>query len=235
VNILIVEDEAPAARRLERMVRDQLGERITSLAIAATADAARAALGSSHVDLLLLDLNLNGDDGFSILAGGPRPPTIVVSANAGRAIDAFDNAVIDFVAKPVSAERLALAVERALDRALMRSPGQMSLAVRSAGRIDLAPLSDIVALSGADDYVEVILFDGRRYLHDARLGELERRLPSNFARVHRSHIVNTAHIRTVQTQPNGRRDVCVTGGLVLPVSRAHAGKVRQLRGPRLPL
>jgi two-component system, LytTR family, response regulator LytT len=206
VNILIVEDEAPAARRLERMVRDQLGERITSLAIAATADAARAALGSSHVDLLLLDLNLNGDDGFSILAGGPRPPTIVVSANAGRAIDAFDNAVIDFVAKPVSAER-----------------------------IDLAPLSDIVALSGADDYVEVILFDGRRYLHDARLGELERRLPSNFARVHRSHIVNTAHIRTVQTQPNGRRDVCVTGGLVLPVSRAHAGKVRQLRGPRLPL
>ena len=143
MNVLIAEDEAPAARRLERMVRERLGPRVRDLAIAPTVEAARAALASARIDLLLLDLNLNGADGFSILDAAHRPPTIVVSANSGRAIDAFNHAVIDFVAKPVSAERLGVALDRALDRT--RPPAQGSLAVRSVGRIDLAAFADIVA------------------------------------------------------------------------------------------
>src|SRR6202008_1304335 len=106
MNVRIVEDEAPAARRLERMVRDRIGARIGDLAIASTIEAARTALASSRVDLLLLDLNLNGGDGFPVRDAAYGPPTIIVWANWSRAIDAFDHAVIDFVAKPVSAERL---------------------------------------------------------------------------------------------------------------------------------
>ncbi|HEX5006941.1 MAG TPA: LytTR family DNA-binding domain-containing protein [Hyphomonadaceae bacterium] len=221
MNVLIVEDEAPAARRLERMVRDRIGARLEALGVAATVEAARTMLASSRVDLLLLDLNLNGEDGFSLLGSASRPPTIVVSANSSRAIDAFDHAVIDFVAKPVSAERLGVALDRALDRS--RQPSRASLAVRSAGRIDLAAFSDIVALCGADDYVEVILADGRRFLHDTRLAELERRLPAGFMRVHRSHIVNAAHVRAIRTLPGRRRALELTGGAKVPVSRSHAG------------
>jgi DNA-binding LytR/AlgR family response regulator len=223
MNVLIAEDEAPAARRLERMVRDRIGARIGDLAVASTVEAARSALASSRVDLLLLDLNLNGADGFSILDAAQRPPTIVVSANSGRAIDAFDHAVIDFVAKPVSAERLSIAIDRALDRS--RAPAQASLAVRSAGRIDLAAFADIAALSGADDYVEVILADGRRFLHDTSLKDLERRLPSGFVRVHRSHIINAAHVRSIRTLPGRRRALELAGGAEIPVSRSHASAV----------
>jgi two-component system response regulator LytT len=226
MKVLIAEDEAPAARRLERMVRDRIGARIGDLAIASTVEAARTALASSHVDLLLLDLNLNGADGFSILDAAQRPPTIVVSANSSRAIDAFDHAVIDFVSKPVSAERLGVALERALDRT--RPPAQASLAVRSAGRIDLAAFADIVALSGADDYVEVILADGRRFLHDTSLQELEYRLPSGFVRVHRSHIVNAAHVRGVRTLPGRRRALELAGGAEIPVSRSRVGAIAAL-------
>jgi two-component system response regulator LytT len=218
MNILIVEDEAPAARRLERMVRDRIGPRIDALAIAATVEAARNALATSRVDLLLLDLNLNGADGFSVLANAHRPPTIVVSANSSRAIDAFDHAVIDFVAKPVSAERFGLALERALDRT--RPPAGASLAVRSAGRIDLAAFADVVALSGADDYVEVVLADGRRFLHDTRLQELDRRLPPGFVRVHRSHIINVAHVKALRMLPNRRRVLVLSGDTAIPVSRS---------------
>jgi DNA-binding LytR/AlgR family response regulator len=226
MNVLIVEDEAPAARRLERMVRERIGPRIGGLAIASTVEAARAAFASSRVDLLLLDLNLNGADGFSILDTAQRPPTIVVSAHSGRAIDAFDHAVVDFVAKPVSAERLGKALDRALDRS--RPPPQASLAVRSAGRIDLAAFADIVALSGADDYVEVILADGRRFLHDTSLQQLERRLPPGFFRVHRSHIVNAAHVRSIRTLPGRRRVIELTGSAEIPVSRSHAAAVATL-------
>ena len=223
MNVLIAEDEAPAARRLERMVRDRIGARLEDIAVAATVEAARARLASSRVDLLLLDLNLNGEDGFSLLNSASRPPTIVVSANSGRAIDAFDHAVIDFVAKPVSAERLGVALDRALDHTRPRATG--ALAVRSAGRIDLAAFADIVALSGADDYVEVILADGRRFLHDTRLAELEHRLPAGFLRVHRSHIVNAAHVHGIRTLLGRRRLLELAGGAEIPVSRSHAAAV----------
>ena len=228
MNVLIAEDEAPAARRLERLVRDRLGDRITGIAVAATVEAARTALAASRIDLLLLDLNLNGADGFSLLDAAVRPRTIVVSANSSRAIDAFDHAVIDFVAKPVSAQRLGLALDRALDRTTARTPGQTSLAVRSAGRIDLAAFADIVALSGADDYVEVVLADGRRLLHDTRLNDLERRLPPGFVRVHRSHIANTAHLRCIRTLANRRRMLELAGGARIPVSRSRLARIEQL-------
>lgn len=228
MNVLIAEDEAPAARRLERMVRESLGSRIGDLTVASTVEAASTALASSRVDLLLLDLNLNGADGFSILSSAHRPPTIVVSANSSRAIDAFDHAVIDFVAKPVSAERLGIALNRALDRSAVRGLGQTSLAVRSAGRLDLAAFADIVALSGADDYVEVVLADGRRFLHDTRLNDLERRLPPGFVRVHRSHIANTAHLRAIRTLANRRRMLELAGGAQIPVSRSRLARIEQL-------
>ena len=67
MNVLIAEDEAPAARRLERLVRDRLGDRITGIAVAATVEAARTALAASRIDLLLLDPNINQADGFSLL------------------------------------------------------------------------------------------------------------------------------------------------------------------------
>lgn len=228
MNVLIAEDEAPAARRLERLVREQLGTRVADIAIAPTVEAARAALAQTRVDLLLLDLNLNGADGFSLLDAplgtAERPRTIVVSAHSGRAIDAFDHAVIDFVAKPVSAERLGVALERALERSRApRSDGaKASIAVRSAGRIDLAAFADIVLLSGADDYVEVVLADGRRFLHDARLQDLERKLPPEFVRVHRSHIVNTTHLSAVRTLPGRRRIADLAGGANAPISRTRA-------------
>jgi two-component system response regulator LytT len=228
MNVLIAEDEAPAARRLERPVRDQLGPRLTSLAVASTIEAASTALAASPCDLLLLDLNLNGADGFSLLDAPTRPRTIIVSANSNRAIDAFDRAVIDFVTKPVSPQRLAVALERAVDAPLTHMAGKATLAVRSAGRIDLAAFADIVALSGADDYVEVILANGRRLLHDNRLRDLELRLPPGFVRVHRSHIANTAHLRAIQTLPGRRGVLHLAGGASIPVSRNHLGKVASL-------
>lgn len=218
MNILIAEDETPAARRLERLVRDHLGERISDLTIASTAEAAHAALKDLCIDLLLLDLNLNGADGFLLLDMAERPRTIVVSARSDRAIDAFDHAVVDFVTKPVSAERLGIALDRALDPAVSRNT-KGSIAIRSAGRIDLAAFTDIVSLSGADDYVEVALVDGRRFLHDTRLRDLEKQLPGGFVRVHRSHIANTAYLHTIRALPGGRRMLDLAGGASLPISR----------------
>ena len=220
MNVLIVEDEALAARRLERLLVAALGSRLGRIVRAETVDAARQSLREGRIDLVLLDLDLDGADGFAVL-GATGPRVIVVSARTDRAIDAFDRAVADFVSKPVSAERLA----RALARAEAAGGQEMSLVVRSAGRIDLAPASAIVSLSGADDYVEVAMLDGRLLLHDATLDELEKRLPQAFIRIHRSHIANTAHAASLKSRAGGRRALLMTDGSELPVSRRRAGAV----------
>ena len=226
MKVLILEDEPPAARRLQRLTAACLGGKLTSLACVASVDAARLALAKDAFDLVLLDLDLGGADGFDIIRGAKHAPrVVVVSARVDRAIDAFDNAVADFVTKPVSQERLA----RALDRALLPMPHrELSLAVRSAGRIDLAPASQIVALSGADDYVEIVLADGRRFLHDARLDDLEKRLPPGFVRIHRSHIVNAVYVKALRTLSGGRRAVETEGGLELAVSRRRTADVEAI-------
>ena len=231
MNILIAEDEAPAARRLERLVADILGSRLNKVVIAPTVEAARRSLAATRFDVVLLDLDLNGVDGFSLLSTSQDAPRIiVVSGRADRAIDAFDHAVVDFVTKPVSTPRLALALDRAMEKRALRH-GAMTLAVRSAGRIDLAAFADIVALSGADDYVEVLLADGRRFLHDTSLQDLERRLPPGFVRIHRSHIANTAHVRGIKTLPGRRRMLELAGGAELPVSRSRLAALSALTRP----
>src|SRR5688572_16580366 len=121
MRILIAEDESVIARRLERMVKEILGERAGSVAVKESLADAGEYLFEKPIDLLLLDLNLNGEDGYDLLklAAAGSFQTIVVSANSDRALEAFQYGVLDFVPKPFDLERL----KRALDRAGAKGPG----------------------------------------------------------------------------------------------------------------
>jgi two-component system response regulator LytT len=128
VKVLVVEDEAVSARRLVRLVQELLGPALTSIAIEPTLDLARARLGTSDLDLVFLDLDLHGDDGFDLVRHAAATfQTVVVSAHPDRAIDAFALGVVDFVAKPFTRERLALALDRV--RAGTQRPRRHALAV----------------------------------------------------------------------------------------------------------
>jgi DNA-binding LytR/AlgR family response regulator len=80
-------------------------------------------------------------------------------------------------------------------------------------------------VSGADDYVAISLASGEQLLHDARLDELERMLPPGFLRVHRCHIVNTAHLVRVRALASGQRIVETIDRAQLPLSRRRARAV----------
>lgn len=223
MRVLIVEDEDPAARRLQRLVTAELGAG-TEVDRAADVETACQLLAQHAFAIILLDLDLAGRDGFEIVRGarGSGARIVVVSAHSERAIDAFDHAVVDFVTKPVSQARLVQALQRALEPP--RASG-LQLLVRTAGRIELVAASAIVRLSGADDYVEISLASGQQLLHDARLDELERLLPGNFLRVHRCHIVNTAHLVRVRALASGQRVVESSDGAHVPLSRRRARAV----------
>jgi DNA-binding LytR/AlgR family response regulator len=120
------------------------------------------------------------------------------------------------------AARLALVLEQA------QAPSTPErLKVVSAGRIDFVPVTRIACCKGAGDYVELHLIDGAPILHAGSLNELEDALPATFLRAHRSCIVNTAHVRSLERDASGVGRLVLSDGSEAPVSRRIMPKVRK--------
>lgn len=223
MHVVIVEDEAIVAQRIERLVRRLLGPRLQRVDRAADVAGAAELLGRLQDAVVLLDLNLAGGDGFDLLRRAVAEPfqTVVVSANTDRAIEAFELGVVDFVPKPFTEERLGKALERVAQPGRSDRPPRF-LAVTLAGRVDLVAIDAIVAIHGADDFSELETLDGRRHLHKKTLTMLERLLPARFRRVHRSHIVNLEFAGHMSGGDDGRYVLHLSNGAEVPVSRGHA-------------
>jgi DNA-binding LytR/AlgR family response regulator len=219
VKIAIVEDEAIVARRLERMVRAISGS--SDVAIASTFESALVLIRSRPIDLLFLDLNLNGRDGFELLEEAAAAPfqTVVVSAHHEQALRAFEYGVIDFIAKPWSEERLRLAFERTTTREPQRRA--TTIVVRKGRELRSVAANDIVFIQGADDYSELHLADRSVHLHEKTLNALEALLPQNFLRVHRSYIANLSRVRGMRASSLVMKD-----DTLVPVGRVYRDAVR---------
>jgi two-component system response regulator LytT len=213
LRIAIVEDEAIVARRLERMVREIVGS-AESIEVAPTFNAALDVI-RRPLDLLFLDLNLSGRDGFALLeeAAASSFQTVIVSAHHDQALRAFDYGVTDFVAKPWSESRLRAAIERVTGR---EPRAARKLVVRKGRELRTIDASQIVFVRGADDYSELHLDDGSIHLHEKSLTALEAMLPEGFVRVHRSYIANLARVRGLRSSALVLEDESV-----IPVGRVY--------------
>ena len=226
MRVLIVEDEAPAHRRLHRLIHTTPGYEDAAIEVAESLRDAQRHLEAMAWDVVLLDLDLSGRDGFDLVGRFPSTnPTriIVVSAYPQRAIEAFEHAVVDFVRKPVSASRLAQALGRL--RSAPSAEDGPALVVRRRGNVEVVREEYVLCASGADDYVELHLRDGRRALHDATLDELEGQLGEGFVRTHRSHLINVRHVVRLIDGDTHARVVELVGGLSVPVSRRRLASV----------
>lgn len=229
MRVLIVEDEAIVAKRLMRMVGNILGDRAELIRHVSTLDDARQWLSEHAVDLLFLDLNLNGRDGFEILADmvARSFQTVIVSAHADQALRAFEYGVVDFVAKPYDEARLRKAVERVTSGDAAKRDQLRFLAVRSVSEVQLIPQQDIEYIQGAGDYSEIHTLDGSTHLHDKTLSSLERVLPARFRRVHRSYIVDTDRIESMHSAPGSRYFVQLHSGCRIPIGRSRLESLRE--------
>lgn len=227
---LVVEDEAMVARRLIRLLGKILGPG-ARLEHRRTFEAARAYLERHPIDLLFLDLDLEGLDGFDLLteATAGSFDTVVVSARHDRALEAFEHGVADFVPKPYSEERLARAVSRTRPAAGRRQRLRY-LSVRVGSRLRSVPIDRIVFLQGADDYVELHCDDGETHLHAKTLTALEALLPSPFVRVHRSFIVRLDRVEALESAPGSRYRLILHDGREVPVSRGRVQALRETLG-----
>ncbi len=228
MRVLVVEDEAVVARRLARMIRDIAGEELEHLEVQGLLHDAVDRLAEAPVDLLFLDLNLHGQDGFELLRQVVASSfhTVVVSAHTERAVEAFELGVLDFVPKPFSRKRLRLA----LDRARRHDTGPRSLrylAIRRSGSTHLIPIDQVSFIQAADDYAEIHTRDGQVALHDKTLSKLEDLLPEHFLRVHRSYLVNLRDVRRLDNEPGSRYFLELESGQEIPVGRTRLPALRR--------
>jgi len=228
VRILIVEDEPIIARRTARLTRSILGEANLTIETAEQLDAAHDALRADDIELLFLDLNLHGADGFDLLKASVAGAfhTIVISAYTDRAIEAFELGVLDFIGKPFGRERLAQALRRLRTDARTDPPARY-LAVRTGGRVTLIDVERVHYLQGAGSYSELVLHDGSTELHDKSLKRLVTLLPGDFVRIHRSYVVRMSAVAHVHSREGSRYAVELRDGTMLPVGRTRIDAVRQ--------
>jgi two-component system, LytTR family, response regulator len=244
-SVLVVDDEAPARRLLLEYLAQHSEYRLVAEARNGR-EAVELALAHKP-NLILLDVDMPGLDGFEVLPFLPPETAVVfVTAHDEFALRAFEVHAVDYLLKPVSFERFGEALRRAALRlagghasppeALRRDvrPSHQPLeriVIRDGARIDVVRASEVEYIEAQDDYVEVY-FKGRSRLAPETLAGLEAALDSTkFVRVHRSFIVHLKFLDGVKTVAPGKKVAVVSGGREIPISRAGDARLRTMLGP----
>jgi len=222
MKILIAEDEPVIARRIERLTRKILGDRITRIKKCTTLAECNSYLMVHPIDLLFLDLNLKGEDGFQLLEGVQTGSfyTVIISAYSERAVQAFDYPVIDFIEKPFDKERLKKTFEKVKYFEAKHHFTSKFLSLKRSGEIKLIEIDQIVYLKGAGVYSEIFLADGKKELHPQNLEKINLILPSHFVRIHKSYIVNFYFVQNIISHGGSKYSLILKTGIKLPVSRS---------------
>lgn len=231
MRILICEDEPLIRSRLLRLCQEYAQQQARFDAVATTEEAVDR-LERTAYDALLLDLNLEGEDGFELLrrCTAGRYQCVVVSAHRERALEAFELGVLDFVAKPFSRERLHAALDRLLQVSSFRTGALRYLGVWRAKAVATVAVDDIQWVRADEALSELCLSNGRRELHEKSLAALAQLLPHDFVRCHRSYLVNLKHIAEFHCASGSRYWLRLRDGSELPVGRSHVANLRAALG-----
>jgi two-component system, LytTR family, response regulator AlgR len=242
LKVFIADDEEPARERLKTLLGD-IALQVPAQVVGEARNGVQAIelLPPSGAQVMLLDIQMPGMSGIEVarhLARLKQPPRIIfVTAHDRHALEAFELNALDYLLKPVRADRLAAALKKAtvpenanLEKAAEAPREYLSLAERN--RIVLLPVRDILYLRAEEKYVTVRT-RVREHLVEEPLIALEKEFATRFIRIHRNCLVARAAIRGFERAPNDDGEahwLVVLDGLEerLPVSRRQWPAVREL-------
>lgn len=245
VRVIVVDDEALARERISALVTAT--PRLELIGEAANGLEALDLIESLAPDLVLIDVDMPELSGFDVVASrgdATTPGFVFITAYDEYAIKAFEVDALDYLLKPVSAERFALTVERALARlgsdrvaplrvarAMATREGHRTrFVVRRGSTHTFVAAKDVAWIDVGDNYLQLHV-SGRAHLVRGTLKDAEQELdPAMFVRIHRSAMVNVAYIAAIDAQPAGYA-VRLIDGTRLSTSRQYSARVRALLQP----
>lgn len=247
-NVLIADDERIAREIIKLLLAEQPD--IAQVIEAKDGNQALEFALNYQPDIVFLDIQMPGPSGIQLANKLPEKCNVIfVTAYDKYAIEAFELCAIDYLLKPFQDKRF----NKALDKARKHIPesdttnredmglllGHLTeqrneayktrLIIKEPGRIRFIEVEQINYISGAGNYAEVHLFDGRSVLHRETLCNLEKQLnPEDFVRIHRSSIVRRTSICELLPNDKGDYSVMLKSGENLNLSRRNKTKLTDL-------
>lgn len=243
IRSIIIDDE-PLARSIVREYLDG-DDRIEVIQECNDGFEGVKAIMQQKPHLVFLDIQMPKINGFEMLELlEERPSVIFTTAFDEYAMKAFETHAVDYLLKPFTKERFDKALEKFFNQApvqkkhteeLLQSathlPSQSErIVVKTAGKIKIIPIPDILFLEAADDYVKLHTKDGS-YLKNKTMGFFESTLPQDqFVRTHRSYILNVQEITRIDPYEKENHLAILRSGARIPVSKAGYGKLKEVLG-----
>lgn len=235
---LIVDDERLARKELVKLLEDHPS--IEIVGEASNADEAIQLINETNPDLLFLDVQMPGKTGFQLLEELDSVPLVVfTTAYDEFALKAFEVSALDYVLKPIQADRLAETITRIADKertqmAATRVEGEKKLGledqvfVKDGERCWFVSLSNIRLFESDGNYIKVYFDTNRPMIHKS-LNALDEKLDERaFFRASRKHIINLSWVEGIEPWFNGGLMVKLKGGEKVEVSRRQAAKFKDM-------
>ena len=229
MRVLIVDDEPPARRKVRRFLEND--PEIGDIREAASADEAIAGMREFAPDLVFLDVQMPGIDGFAALAAIPEPRgfhVIFLTAHERHALQAFQAEALDYLLKPVDPERFERALERAKEQVQLRRQKPAAsepprflkrMLVQHRGREIFLPIERLDWADADRNYVQLHA-GAETYTIRGTLENLAQQLdPDQFARINRSQLVNLDRVKEMQPWFHGERRIVMRDGVELTWTR----------------
>jgi two-component system LytT family response regulator len=241
ITCIIVDDE--------KLARDLLREYLESFPeIEVVAESTKGQEAVEHInkfkpDLIFLDVQMPGMNGFDVLEEIDHQPYVIFSTAYDQyAIKAFEKNAVDYMLKPLDEERFGLAVKRALNRIqseqsnldqLLKSLKadknvyETHIFVQKSEKLFNLPVEEIIYLEASGDYT-IITTKADQFVSSSGIGKLEEIMnPELFIRIHRSTIINLNSLKEIERHFNGGMVVKMQNGKSFPVSRTYAKAIRK--------
>ena len=246
MRVLVVDDEPLTRLALVNLLAERSD--VENCSVAEDAGQALSTLHASPFDVMLLDIHMPDMSGLQLVEqlskeDPPLPAVIFVTAYQEHAVEAFEKRAVDYVLKPLVPGRVHAALDIAMQRSNQERAARLldlagtlrllpertaRLAIKDKGRIVFVDAAELVSVEAHGNYVLLQQKSGS-YLLRETISEVAAKLgPHGFIRIHRSVLVNTAFVETIQTEVGGDYVLRTQTGKQYHVTRTYRANLKKL-------
>lgn len=227
---VVIEDSALARIDFNELLKKHPNVEIVGEA--GDVDSAVSLINKLQPDLVFLDIDMPGGNGFDVLEALDSLPTVIfTTAYDEYAIKSFEYNALDYLLKPIHPKRLAKAIDRlpkAKPKEQKTLTGQDRIFVKNDNRCWLLPINEINLIEANGSQCQ-LYFGGQSAFVSRTLNSIEQRFDSNtFVKISRQKIINMDSIRDIQLEDSGGFLIKLTSGQLVSSSRRAALQIKQL-------
>jgi DNA-binding LytR/AlgR family response regulator len=204
LNCIIIDDEPIARKLLTEYIEET--DFLKLVGVAENPLKAIGLINTTNADLIFLDINMPKMNGIEFLRSSNNLPMVIMTTAYGQyALDGFEMDVVDYLVKPFSLERFMKASQKALELKILKQKGAAPEApsadhffVKCDGKIERVHYADLLYVEAMANYVTLYTVNDKMIVYLTIKGILEKLPADKFLQVHKSFIVNTGHVKTIE-------------------------------------